>query len=157
MAMEYLLFQGPPFKIYCNFEDGFLVRLYLRGHGLSDSAKHKYLPRAAHPFFTELEEYFNGRLKKFEQKFILDTGTEFQLQVWRALLKIKYGKIIYYKELSFKIDRPRAERSIGTALSKNPLPLIVPCHRVIRSNGNARNFTGGDDIKTMLLKLEGAL
>ncbi len=157
MKIEFLLFQGPPFKIYCNFENGYLMRLYLKGQGLSDENKLKYLPRADHPFFKELENYFNGRLQKFTQKFIIENGTEFQMQVWQALSKIKYGKVISYKELSFKIDRPGAQRSLGAALSKNPLPLIVPCHRVVRTNGNAGNFTGGDDIKMMLLKLEGAL
>ncbi len=157
MTVEFLLFQEPPFKIYCDFDNGYLVRLYLKGDGLSTRDKHKYSPRAEHPFFKELKDYFSGRLQKFTQKFMIKNGTDFQRQVWHELSKIKYGKVISYKELAFKIGRPKAQRAAGTALSKNPLPLILPCHRVIKTSGDTGNFTGGADIKIMLLKLEGAL
>ncbi|HBC74863.1 MAG TPA: cysteine methyltransferase [Candidatus Wallbacteria bacterium] len=155
MEYEYIVFNGPPFKIYCDFEDGLLVKVSIRGSGLAKVRRHEYTMDPGHPFMKELADYFAGRLKKFRQKIRFKTGTEFQRLVWKVLAEIKCGDVFTYKELSEKIGKPEAARAVGNALGKNPLPLVIPCHRVIRSDGSLGGFTGGTDIKKTLLEIEG--
>ncbi len=155
MKCEYVVFNGPPFKIYCDFEDGSLVNVSMRGHGLAESRRRRYSAAPGHPFMKELADYFAGRLKKFSQKTSFKMGTDFQKRVWKALAKIKYGEVVTYKELSEMIGKPEAARAVGNALGKNPLPLVIPCHRVIRTDGAMGGFTGGTDIKKTLLGIEG--
>ena len=110
------------------------------------------------PFFKnvvkQLDQYFCGKLKNFTCKLDLSHGTPFQQKVWRQLTSIPYGKTQSYGTLAQAIDRPRAFRAVGNANGKNPLPLIIPCHRVIRENGELGGYTGGLDIKRFLLDLE---
>lgn len=155
MKCEYIVFNGPPFKIYCDFEDGSLVNVSMRGHGLAESRRREYLAAPGHPFMKELADYFAGRLKKFSQRTSFKTGTDFQKLVWKALTKIKYGEVVTYKQLSERLGKPEAARAVGNALGKNPLPLVIPCHRVIRTDGAMGGFTGGTDIKKTLLGIEG--
>jgi len=102
----------------------------------------------------ELNAYFAGDLTTFSVP--LDwQGTRFQESVWQALLAIPYGKTMTYGDVARAIGRPRSSRPVGGAVGKNPLPIIVPCHRVIGSDGSLTGFTGGLDIKIRLLELEG--
>ena len=102
----------------------------------------------------ELNAYFTGELTTFSVP--LDwQGTRFQESVWQALLAIPYGKTVTYGDVARAIGRPRSSRPVGGAVGKNPLPIIVPCHRVIGSDGSLTGFTGGLDIKIRLLELEG--
>ena len=102
----------------------------------------------------ELNAYFTGELTTFSVP--LDwQGTRFQESVWQALLAIPYGKTATYGDVARAIGRPRSSRPVGGAVGKNPLPIIVPCHRVIGSDGSLTGFTGGLDIKIRLLELEG--
>lgn len=101
----------------------------------------------------ELKEYLAGTRKVFTLP-IYFRGTNFQIEVWNALLDIPYGKVLSYKELSEKIGRPKAYRAVGTAVSKNNMSIIVPCHRIIKSNGEIGNYGGGQDTKIKLLKIE---
>ena len=102
----------------------------------------------------ELNAYFAGELTTFSVP--LDwQGTRFQESVWQALLAIPYGKTVTYGDVARAIGRPRSSRPVGGAVGKNPLPIIVPCHRVIGSDGSLTGFTGGLDIKIRLLELEG--
>lgn len=103
--------------------------------------------------YNQLLEYFNSKRKKFSLKFKL-TGTEFQKKVWKALLKIPYGKTVSYKYIAEKINNPKAVRAVGLANKKNPLPIIIPCHRVIGKNGKLVGYSSGLDIKEKLLNLE---
>lgn len=103
---------------------------------------------------TQLEEYFAGKRRRFELP-LAPRGTEFQRQVWRALTEIPYGKTISYGELARRIDKPSASRAVGLANGANPLPIIVPCHRVIGADGSLTGFGGGLPIKRRLLALEG--
>jgi methylated-DNA-[protein]-cysteine S-methyltransferase len=82
-------------------------------------------------------------------------GTAFQHKVWQALLTIKTGQTISYGELARRIKKPKAVRAVGTALGKNPVPVLLPCHRVIASNGSLGGFTGGLSLKKKLLEIEG--
>ncbi|MEK9995359.1 MAG: methylated-DNA--[protein]-cysteine S-methyltransferase, partial [Halieaceae bacterium] len=102
----------------------------------------------------ELNAYFAGDLTTFSVP--LDwQGTRFQESVWQALLAVPYGKTVTYGDVARAIGRPRSSRPVGGAVGKNPLPIIVPCHRVIGSDGSLTGFTGGLDIKIRLLELEG--
>lgn len=102
----------------------------------------------------QLSDYFAGKLKAFSVE--LDwQGTPFQESVWEALTRIPFGDTVTYADIARAIGRPRSARPVGGAVGKNPLPIIVPCHRVIGSDQSLTGFTGGLDIKIQLLQLEG--
>lgn len=103
--------------------------------------------------FSQLEEYFIGERREFSLplKFY---GTEFQERVWNELLKIPYGKAISYKELAEAVGSPNASRAVGNANGKNPIAIVVPCHRVIAHDGSLGGYSGGLEIKRMLLEIE---
>ena len=101
----------------------------------------------------QLGEYFEGKRRTFDVELDLD-GTPFQLQVWSALQRIPYGEVRSYAEIARSIRRPKAVRAVGAANGANPIPIIVPCHRVIGSNGSLTGFGGGLDVKRKLLDLE---
>jgi methylated-DNA-[protein]-cysteine S-methyltransferase len=101
----------------------------------------------------QLEAYFEGKLQDFDLPLVLD-GTEFQLLVWRNLQKIPYGETISYGQLARRIGSPDAARAVGLANGSNPIPIIIPCHRVIGSNGDLTGFGGGLPVKKKLLALE---
>lgn len=101
----------------------------------------------------QLDEYFQGKRTIFSLPFKL-IGTPFQLAVWKELQNIPYGKTTSYKEIAQKINKPKAYRAVGMANNKNPLPIIIPCHRVIGSNGKLIGYAGGLKLKNYLLELE---
>ena len=101
----------------------------------------------------QLDEYFQGKRTIFSLPFKL-TGTPFQLAVWKELQNIPYGQTTSYKEIAQKINKPKACRAVGMANNKNPLPIIIPCHRVIGSNGKLIGYAGGLKLKNYLLELE---
>ncbi len=110
---------------------------------------------ALRPYVRELEEYFAGRRREFS--FPLDLrGTEFQVACWRALLKIPYGETRTYADIARTVGRPQGFRAVGMANNRNPVAIVVPCHRVIASDGTLCGYGGGLDIKRKLLELEGA-
>jgi methylated-DNA-[protein]-cysteine S-methyltransferase len=101
----------------------------------------------------QLEAYFSGKLKAFRLK-LAPEGTPFQLSVWQALQDIPYGQTVSYGELARRIGKPKASRAVGAACARNPLPIVIPCHRVIGSTGGLTGFGGGLDVKKALLELE---
>lgn len=101
----------------------------------------------------QLDEYFQGKRTTFSLPFKL-TGTPFQLAVWKELQNIPYGQTTSYKEIAQKINKPKAYRAVGMANNKNPLPIIIPCHRVIGSNEKLIGYAGGLKLKNYLLELE---
>ncbi len=101
----------------------------------------------------QLQAYFRGELKEFDLPLAME-GTEFQLRVWNALRTIPYGETISYAQLAERIGKPKAVRAVGLANGSNPIPIIVPCHRVIGSDGSLTGFGGGLSTKKMLLELE---
>jgi len=101
----------------------------------------------------QLRAYFRGELKEFDLPLAME-GTEFQLRVWNALRTIPYGETISYAQLAERIGNPKAVRAVGLANGSNPIPIIVPCHRVIGSDGSLTGFGGGLSTKKMLLELE---
>ena len=104
----------------------------------------------------QLNAYFKGERSRFDVEMDLK-GTEFQKRVWLKLVQIPYGTTISYGELAKRIGNPKASRAVGMANGKNPIPIIIPCHRVIGKNGTLTRFGGGLDIKQTLLDLESNL
>lgn len=101
----------------------------------------------------QLDEYFLGRRQKFDVA-INPTGTNFQKKVWAELLRIPYGKTKSYQEIANAIGNPNSQRAVGAACNRNPILLIIPCHRVILKNGNVGGFVYGNQIKQKLLEIE---
>lgn len=101
----------------------------------------------------QLSEYFAGERRKFDLPVQL-TGTEFQVRVLEALREIPYGETVTYGDIAKRIGRPKAVRAVGAANGRNPLPIVVPCHRVIGSTGDLTGFGGGLDTKEALLRHE---
>jgi methylated-DNA-[protein]-cysteine S-methyltransferase len=106
---------------------------------------------------AQLQTYFSGKLQQFNLPLDLSAGTAFQQSVWQALLKIPFGKTTSYGALSSSIGKPLAVRAVGTAIGRNPIGIIVPCHRVIGTDGSLTGYAGGLHRKEAFLKLEGAL
>jgi methylated-DNA-[protein]-cysteine S-methyltransferase len=102
---------------------------------------------------AQLQEYFEGKRKVFDLP-LNPRGTEFQKKVWDALKTIPYGERWSYKQVAESIGKPTAARAVGMANNKNPLMIVVPCHRVVGANGDLVGYAGGLHIKEMLLKLE---
>ncbi len=118
-----------------------------------EQPEHAVLQEAA----RQLAAYFAGERSHFDLPLDLRAGTEFQRAVWQALLQIPTGQTCSYAALSNAMGRPSAVRAVGGAIGRNPLSVVVPCHRVIGSAGSLTGYAGGLDRKTALLRLEGAL
>ncbi len=117
-----------------------------------------FVPSSGHMqhYLAELGEYFRGQRRKFS--FPLDLrGTDFQVACWNALLAIPYGETRSYADIACAVGKPNAFRAVGMANNRNPIAIVVPCHRVIASDGTLCGYGGGLDIKRKLLELEGAL
>jgi len=108
------------------------------------------------PYARQLEEYFAGRRQLFDLPLDL-RGTDFQKRCWRELLKIPYGETRSYADIARAMGNPSAVRAVGLANGQNPIAIIVPCHRVIGSDGSLTGYGGGLESKRKLLELEGAL
>lgn len=102
---------------------------------------------------NELDEYFKGKRKTFDLP-LAPKGTEFQLKVWEALKNIPYGNTASYKDIAIAVGNEKACRAVGMANNKNPICIVIPCHRVIGSNDSLVGYSGGFDIKEKLLKIE---
>ncbi|MBB6120180.1 methylated-DNA--[protein]-cysteine S-methyltransferase [Nocardiopsis algeriensis] len=110
-------------------------------------------PSAFRDAVAQLEAYFAGTLREFDLA-LAPAGTEWQLRVWKALTTIPYGETASYGELAAELGRPTASRAVGTANGRNPISIIVPCHRVIGANGTLTGYAGGLERKQYLLHLE---
>jgi methylated-DNA-[protein]-cysteine S-methyltransferase len=102
----------------------------------------------------QLQAYFERKRTQFDLP-LREKGTPFQMEVWRELRKIPYGKVISYGELANRIGKPNASRAVGAANGANPIPIVIPCHRVIGANGKMTGYGGGLPVKEALLELEG--
>jgi methylated-DNA-[protein]-cysteine S-methyltransferase len=145
--MNKTVIDSPIGKIAIFAENEKLIRLDLKTKEKADSAiTEKVLFEAE----KQLLEYFSGERKIFELEFEF-FGTEFQKAVWNELLKIPFGKTKTYGEIAKEIGNPKAGRAVGSACNKNPLAIIVPCHRVIGKNGKLTGFACGTETKEWLL------
>lgn len=136
-------------------QDGVLAGLYMeqQRHRPAQVSFGEPDPSPFGAVITQLGEYFDGARQQFDLPLSLN-GTEFQQTVWRALGTIPYGETVTYGELAERIGRPSASRAVGLANGKNPIGIIVPCHRVIGSTGDLTGYGGGLDRKRMLLAFE---
>lgn len=143
----------------CSFGDFLVIHSEDKVLGLNFiSPEHTYLPEECKNDFSEkiisqLNEYFKGERKHFDLP-LKPLGTEFQKRVWKALMNIPYGETKSYKEIAIEVGSPKACRAVGSANNKNPIPIIIPCHRVIGSTGKLVGFAGGLNLKEKLLNLE---
>ena len=101
----------------------------------------------------QIDEFFAGERKAFDLP-LAPVGTEFQKKVWNALKEIPYGETRSYKDIAIAVDNPKGFRAVGMANNRNPIAIIVPCHRVVGVNGKLVGYAGGMDVKTFLLELE---
>jgi methylated-DNA-[protein]-cysteine S-methyltransferase len=113
--------------------------------------------RPIDPARRQLDEYFAGSRQHFDLGVDLALQAEFNRRVLRELARVPYGEVVTYGELAARAARPRAARAVGTVMNRNPLPIVLPCHRVIGANGKLVGYGGGLDRKESLLRLEGAL
>ena len=109
------------------------------------------------PARRQLDEYFEGKRQRFDLAVDLALQADFNRRVLRELARVPYGEVVTYGELATRAARPRAARAVGTVMNRNPLPIVLPCHRVIGSNGKLVGYGGGLHRKEALLRLEGAL
>lgn len=162
LVMEFLVFYRTPSPVGPLFlaasEKG-LVRLEFEARVMKMDAKRVQLRESKQtlvPYLRELDEYFSGERREFRMPLDL-RGTPFQLACWRALLAIPYGETRSYADVARAIGHPQAFRAVGMANNRNPIAIVVPCHRVIASGGSLCGYGGGLDIKRKLLDLEQAL
>ncbi|HTY09345.1 MAG TPA: methylated-DNA--[protein]-cysteine S-methyltransferase [Candidatus Edwardsbacteria bacterium] len=164
-----------PVTVYCSFYESPLGRLCLGMTAKGIVALHfpggsqqdlvaslPYRnPRVIHdngpsaPIRRQLDRYFRGRPVMFAFRADLGWATPFQRAVWRKLAQLPPGQLITYGQLAREIGQPRAARAVGQAVGANPLPILIPCHRVIAGDGSLGGFTGGVALKKKLLKIEG--
>ena len=115
------------------------------------------IPKRVDRVRRELDEYFAGTRRDFDIETDLSPVPAFQQQVLRELVRVPFGEVTTYGALAAKVGKPQAARAIGGAMNRNPIPIVLPCHRVVGSNGKLVGYAGGLDRKEALLRLEGAL
>lgn len=149
--MQIRIIDVPLGRIWLEAEDGFLTGLRFSGSEQTapDGVNDAVLEEAG----RQLEQYFRGERRAFELPLRMK-GTAFQQQVWRALGEIPYGETVSYGAIARRIGRPKACRAVGMANHVNPIPIIVPCHRVVGANGGLTGYAGGLPVKEALLALE---
>jgi methylated-DNA-[protein]-cysteine S-methyltransferase len=113
-------------------------------------------PRAVDDVKRELDEYFEGRREAFDLSIDLAGAAEFTRDVLHQLARVPFGEVTTYGQLAQLVGRPRAARAVGTVMNRNPIPIVLPCHRVVGSTGSLVGYAGGLDRKEQLLRLEGA-
>ncbi len=145
-------------KAYYNSPIGTLI-VKVSHHGISaiqwSKEIHKEdIPEETKECVSQLDEYFKGHRKDFNLKLDWSEAADFDKKVWTYLLQIPYGRTVSYTDVAVAINSPKAVRAVGAANSRNPIPIVVPCHRVIGKNGDLVGFAGGLDTKAELLRIE---
>jgi len=153
MFIQKLSFPGEK-SIYATADEDYLYALSWK----RPVAKYKIKKTKIHrETEKQLKEYFLRQREEFDIPLKFQIGTDFQRKVWKALQSIPYSKLCSYSDIAQRINSPKAVRAVGAANGKNPIPIIIPCHRVIGKSGKLVGFSSGLDLKRRLLKLEGAL
>ena len=135
--------------IFISADENSLLSVKFVNHNFIENKENKIIRQT----IKQLDEYFNGKRKKFELP-LNPKGTEFQKKVWQQLMNIPYGKTSTYKDIATLIGNTNASRAVGNANNKNPIAIIIPCHRVIGRNNKLTGYAGGLDKKEKLLNLE---
>ncbi|XJS10701.1 methylated-DNA--[protein]-cysteine S-methyltransferase [Aerococcaceae bacterium WGS1372] len=144
-----LAYVGPDDKNFSSLSYYFKDYKLIEANGMDNNQTH-WLKQAK----EQLEEYMHGEREVFDLPLDLNHGTSFQQAVWNQLLKVPYGQTTTYGDIAQQINNPKAVRAVGGAVGKNPISIIVPCHRIIGKNGSLTGYSGGLDIKTQLLMIE---
>ncbi len=151
--MNYLTMKSPLGTLKLVSHDRHLVRIDFPGAIDSDAGEASATEPTLLAARSQLEEYFAGRRQRFELP-LAPTGTPFQCDVWQVLQRIPYGELRSYSDVASALGRPTAVRAVGAANGRNPLPIVVPCHRVVGKDGSLTGFAGGLDTKQWLIQLE---
>jgi methylated-DNA-[protein]-cysteine S-methyltransferase len=151
----YRYMESPVGRMLLVGDGTFLTGLYTAEHKRMRGPKADWRPSddSFAAAVEQLAEYFAGRRRTFDVPLRLD-GTPFQQRVWRELVRIPYGRTITYAELARRVGNPSASRAVGNANGRNPVSIIVPCHRVIGADGRLTGYAGGGDVKRRLLEWE---
>ena len=156
--MLYTVYQNFGWNLFLGSTDKGLCRVeFLRNADdrVSDQSSFHRQDDAFVDVIQQFDEYFSNDRKTFDLPLYFSTGTDFQKRVWNALREIPFGQTRTYGDISRAVGSPKSFRAVGQANGKNPIPIIVPCHRVIAALGKLGGFSGGLDFKTRLLRLEG--
>lgn len=154
--MNYTYFDSPIGPLLIAGDAQAVTRIAFPKNGRASRPEPGWTDSAAGPVgeaARQLREYFSGKRREFDLP-LAPSGTAFQRVVWRKLREIPYGATISYGELARRVGDPKASRAVGSANGKNPLPIVVPCHRVIAADGKLGGFGGGLPVKRALLELE---
>ena len=153
----YSITKSPVHDLMLVADDSALIGLYFAGCDHIPAASNRWKRHAKHPVLQQaekqLQEYFAGERTEFSLPLRL-TGTDFQQRVWREIALIPYGETITYSDLAKRAGAPQAIRAAGTNTGRNPVSIIIPCHRVVGKNGSLHGFAGGLERKRHLLELE---
>jgi methylated-DNA-[protein]-cysteine S-methyltransferase len=153
-------FDSPVGELYVAATDRGLARISYWPEGLEDSLARTFGRRVLRSPLDdvrrELDEYFDGRRRDFDLTLDLRVAP-FHEQVLHELARVPYGQLDTYGGLAAKVGRPRAARAVGTVMHHNPIPIVLPCHRIVGANGSLTGYAGGLDVKRHLLRLEGAM
>lgn len=149
-TLHYDIFESPVSRLYLIFSGNLLTGVAFQ------KPQRIPLKKGVTPknFVHELSAYFRGNDKGFTQKIHFLSGTEFERKVWSSLRNVPYGETRTYKWIAEQAGRPKATRAVGQALSKNPIPIVLPCHRIIESDGSIGGYSSGVKIKRRLLEME---
>lgn len=146
-------FKSPVGWLNITTSDNALMSIEFLKQKPNKKAESKNLPAIMKKTKTQLEEFFAGKRKIFDLKLQME-GTDFQKKVWNALRKVPYGKTLSYKDIAEKVGSHKAYRAVGLANNKNPISLVVPCHRIVGSNGKMVGYAAGVAKKAWLLDFE---
>jgi methylated-DNA-[protein]-cysteine S-methyltransferase len=137
-------------NVVIGFDDNYLLSV-----SFSDNLKYSFETTSfSDNVIKQLREYFDGKRTKFTIPLKFDNFTEFEQQVYKALIDIPYGEVRTYKDIAIAINHPKAYRAVGSANHKNPIPIIIPCHRVVACNSKLGGYAYGLEFKKRLLELE---
>jgi methylated-DNA-[protein]-cysteine S-methyltransferase len=146
-------YESPVGRLILEADGEILIGIWLPNHGAKAKSSAGEMPTVLKDTASQLDQYFAGERTDFDLTMELD-GTPFQKEVWAELSRIPYGETISYGELARRVGRPKGPRAVGQANGHNPIPIIVPCHRVLASNGIG-GYGGGLPMKRSLLAVEG--
>lgn len=149
IMLSILYYQIPELCLEIEIEEETITRISFCDQALNSVVEGDFEAE----IIRQLDAWFAGEIMDFDLAFFA-TGTSFQLQVWEEVLRIPYGNTISYQELATRIGKPNASRAVGTALKANPVPILLPCHRVIASDGKLSGYVGSVTVKRFLLSLE---
>jgi methylated-DNA-[protein]-cysteine S-methyltransferase len=158
--VRYDIVESPVGELFVAATERGLCRISYHPDGMEDLVARTFGPRVLRSPLDnvrrELDEYFEGRRRDFDLPLDVRVAP-FHADVLAELARVPYGRTDTYGSLAAKVGRPRAARAVGTVMNRNPIPIVLPCHRIVGANGSLTGYAGGLDVKLRLLQLEGAM